>query len=160
MQVIGCGTARGRSAPRAGTSRAALGALVSSLLFPGVALAAQPQPWEMALQPAATPVAENIHALHDALLIVITLISLFVLALLVAVMFRFNARSNPTPLAHHAQHHDRGGVTVVPVLILIGIAIPSFKLLYFQRVSRRPISPSRRSATSGTGPTSIPTSAR
>jgi cytochrome c oxidase subunit 2 len=88
----------------------------------------------MALQPAATPVAENIHALHDGLLVVITLISLFVLALLVIVMFRFNARANPT--ASRTTHNTLIEVvwTVVPVLILIGIAIPSFKLLYFQRV--------------------------
>jgi cytochrome c oxidase subunit 2 len=100
----------------------------------GAALAAQPQPWEMTLQPAATPVANNLHALHDGLLVVITLISVFVLALLVIVMVRFNAKANPT--ASRTTHNTLIEVvwTVVPVLILIGIAIPSFKLLYFQRV--------------------------
>ncbi len=108
--------------------------LVAALAAPGAALAAQPQPWEMTLQPAATPVANNVHALHDGLLVVITLISLFVLALLVFVVVRFNAKANPTP--SRTTHNTVIEVvwTVVPVLILIGIAVPSFKLLYFQRV--------------------------
>jgi cytochrome c oxidase subunit 2 len=108
--------------------------LVAALAAPGAALAAQPQPWEMTLQPAATPVANNVHALHDGLLVVITLISLFVLALLVFVVVRFNAKANPKP--SRTTHNTVIEVvwTVVPVLILIGIAVPSFKLLYFQRV--------------------------
>lgn len=118
---------------RSGGFAAAAG-LVAALAAPGAALAAQPQPWEMTLQPAATPVANNVHALHDGLLVVITLISLFVLALLVAVAVRFNAKANPTP--SRTTHNTLIEVvwTVVPVLILIGIAVPSFKLLYFQRV--------------------------
>jgi cytochrome c oxidase subunit 2 len=108
--------------------------LAAAALCPVAALAAQPQPWEMTLQPAATPVAHNLNALHDGLLVVITLISLFVLALLVIVMVRFNAKANPN--ASRTTHNTLIEVvwTVVPVLILIGIAIPSFKLLYFQRV--------------------------
>ncbi|MFO1089126.1 MAG: cytochrome c oxidase subunit II [Hyphomicrobiales bacterium] len=109
------------------------------MLAPGFALAqeaggSQPRPWEMSLQPAATPVAENIHSFHNGLLVVITLISLLVLSLLVYVMMRFNARSNP--VASRTTHNTMIEVvwTIVPVLILIGIAIPSFKLLYFQRV--------------------------
>ena len=47
----------------------------------GTALAAQPQPWEITLQPAATPVMENIISFHNLLLVLITLITLFVLAL-------------------------------------------------------------------------------
>lgn len=130
MQLDWCGLMqRGRGRLAAGIAAAA-----ASVAAPAAVYAAQPQPWEMTLQPAATPVATNVHALHDGLLVVITLISLFVLALLVIVAVRFNAKANPTP--SRTTHNTMIEVvwTVVPVLILIGIAVPSFKLLYFQRV--------------------------
>jgi cytochrome c oxidase subunit 2 len=94
---------------------------------------AQPLPWEIGLQPAATPVMANIHAFHDAMLVLSALISGFVLLLLVYVIMRFNAAANPVPT--RTTHNTLVEVvwTVVPVLILIAIAIPSFRLLYFQR---------------------------
>ena len=69
---------------------------------------------------------------HDLLLWVITAITLFVLALLVIVMVKFNARANPTP--SRTTHNTTIEVlwTVVPVLILVTIAVPSFRLLFFQ----------------------------
>ena len=69
---------------------------------------------------------------HDFLLWIIAAITLFVLVLLVIVMVKFNARSNPGALAHHPQHADRVVWTVVPVLILVAIAVPSFRLLFLQ----------------------------
>jgi cytochrome c oxidase subunit II len=65
----------------------------------GVALAAsgQPEPWQMGLQKGATPVMDDIIWFHDFLLWVITAIALFVLALLVIVVVKFNARANPVP---------------------------------------------------------------
>jgi len=95
-------------------------------------LADVPRPWEMGMQAAATPVAERQHALHNELLVIITLISVFVLALLLYAIVRFNERRNPTP--SRTSHNTVIEVlwTVVPVLILVIIAIPSFKLLYFQ----------------------------
>ncbi|MGE3146530.1 MAG: cytochrome c oxidase subunit II, partial [Pseudorhodoplanes sp.] len=81
---------------------------------------------------AVTPVMENINWFHNLLLYIITPITIFVLVLLVIVMIRFNARSNPTP--SKTTHNTLIEVvwTVVPVLILVAIAIPSFKLLFFQ----------------------------
>ena len=65
----------------------------------GAALAAlgQPVPWQMDLQDAATPVMEDIASFHYFLLWVIAVISAFVLALLLIVIVRFNARANPAP---------------------------------------------------------------
>jgi len=98
----------------------------------GTALAAQPQPWEMGLQPAATPGMESIISFHDFLLYIITAITLFVLALLVVIIVKFNAKANPTP--SRTTHNTMLEViwTVVPVLILTIIAVPSFRLLFTQ----------------------------
>jgi cytochrome c oxidase subunit 2 len=99
----------------------------------GDAQAQQPLPWEIGLQPAATPIMANIHSFHDAMLVLMALISGFVLLLLIYVIMRFNADANPVPT--RTTHNTLVEVvwTVVPVLILIAIAIPSFRLLYFQR---------------------------
>lgn len=109
------------------------GAVASALAVSGAgsALAAYPQPWEMMLQPAASSTAEQIADFHNMLLVIITLITLFVLALLVYVMFRFSAKRNPEPT--RTTHNTLVEVlwTVVPVIILVGIAVPSFKLLYY-----------------------------
>ncbi len=99
-----------------------------------VALAAtgQPEPWQLGLQQAATPVMHNIIWFHNFLLWIITAIALFVLALLVIVVVKFNARSNPVP--SRTTHNTTIEViwTVVPVLILVAIAVPSFRLLFYQ----------------------------
>lgn len=106
-------------------------ALVAIMLLAPVALAEEPQPWEVGMQPAASPVRERIDALHNELLIIITLITLFVLGLLCYVIVRYNARRHPTP--SQTTHNTLIELiwTAVPILILIAIAIPSFKLLYF-----------------------------
>jgi len=95
------------------------------------ALAAVPLPWQMNLQPPATPVMERIVHFHNMLLIIITLITLFVMGLLLYVMVRFRAGRNPVP--SKTTHHTLIEVlwTVLPILILIGISIPSFRLLYY-----------------------------
>ncbi|MDX3808684.1 MAG: cytochrome c oxidase subunit II [Bosea sp. (in: a-proteobacteria)] len=91
-----------------------------------------PSPWQMNLQGAATPVADFIHWFHDWLNIIIFAVTLFVLALLVYVIFRFNEKANPVP--SKTTHNALLEVcwTVVPVLILVVIAIPSFRLLKLQ----------------------------
>ena len=114
---------------------AALAAAVTpGLLIGGAALAGsgQPSPWQMGFQQAATPVMENIVWFHDFLLWLIVAITLFVLALLVIVVVRFNARANPTP--SRTTHNTLLEVmwTLVPVIILVAIAVPSFKLLFLQ----------------------------
>jgi len=94
----------------------------------------RPVEWQIGLQKAGSPVMENIRWFHDWLLLpIITLITLFVLGLLVAVMVKFNARANPIP--SRTTHNTFIEVlwTVLPILILVIIAIPSFRLLYYQR---------------------------
>ncbi|HEY5963568.1 MAG TPA: cytochrome c oxidase subunit II [Xanthobacteraceae bacterium] len=92
----------------------------------------QPSPWQLGFQNSVTPVMDYIHWFHDWLLVIITLISLFVLALLVAVIVKFNAKANPTP--SRTTHNTLLEIawTIVPVAILVVIAIPSFKLLFLQ----------------------------
>ena len=98
----------------------------------GVAFAelGQPAPWEYKLQEAGSPVMEHIEWFHNWLLAIITVITLFVLALLIIVMVKFNAKANPTP--SRTTHNTLVEVawTLIPVLILVGIAIPSFRLLF------------------------------
>ena len=74
-------------------------AVMPGLLIGGAALAGsgQPSPWQLGFQQAATPVMENIIWFHDFLLWLIVAISIFVLALLVICVVRFNSRANPTP---------------------------------------------------------------
>jgi cytochrome c oxidase subunit 2 len=92
----------------------------------------QPSPWEINFQPAATPIMEFIETFHFWLLVIITVIMIFVTIMLVYVMIRFNAKSNPKP--SKVTHNTLLEVlwTVIPVFILVGIAIPSFRLLYDQ----------------------------
>ncbi len=106
-------------------------------LFSGAAAAAEagrPVPWQMNFQRPVTPVGEDMVAFHDFLLILITLIATFVLILLIYVMVKFNAKANPTP--SKTTHNALLEVvwTVVPIIILVVVAVPSFKLLYFQDV--------------------------
>jgi cytochrome c oxidase subunit 2 len=98
----------------------------------GTAFGAQPKPWEMTLQEAATPVMENIISFHNLLLVIITLITLFVLALLVIVVLKFNAKANPVPSRTTHNTLIEVAWTLIPVLILVGIAVPSFRLLFQQ----------------------------
>ena len=92
----------------------------------------QPAPWEMRLQGSASPVMDNITWFHNFLLVLITLITLFVLALLVIVVVRFNARANPVPSRTTHNTLIEVAWTLIPVLILVGIAVPSFRLLFEQ----------------------------
>src|SRR5437660_5427482 len=120
-------------------SKGQLGARLLGLAVGGVALAAsgvasaelgQPAPWEYRLQEAATPVMENITWFHNFLLVLITVITLFVLGLLVAVVVKFNARSNPVPSRTTHNTLIEVAWTLLPVLILVAIAVPSFRLLF------------------------------
>jgi len=95
------------------------------------AMAGQPTPWQLGFQQAVTPVMEQMNQFHNFLLIVITAISVFVLGLLGYTLYRFSAKRNPVP--SKTTHNTSVEVlwTVIPILILIVIAIPSFRLLYF-----------------------------
>lgn len=91
-------------------------------------------PWQMGLQPSNSPSMEGIHSLHNYMLLpIITVIVLFVLGLLIYVMAKFNAKANPVP--SRTTHNSLVEVawTVIPIIILVVIAVPSFRLLYLQR---------------------------
>lgn len=110
----------------------ALFVFTAFVLFSGPASADYPRPWALGMQQPASEVKDRINSLHDLLLVIITLITLFVLALLVYVMVRFRASANPVP--SRTSHNTMIEIlwTVLPVVILVVIAIPSFKLLYFE----------------------------
>jgi cytochrome c oxidase subunit 2 len=99
---------------------------------PALAQANVPRPWQINLPAAATAGMSGIIGLHNVLLVLITVITLFVLALLVWVVIRYNAKANPVPSATTHNTLLEVAWTVVPVLILVVIAIPSFRLLYYQ----------------------------
>jgi len=113
----------------------AIAVLAAALLLPeGAAFAGlgQATPWQIGLQESATEVMDHAIWLHDYVLVFITAITAFVLALLVTVMVRFNARAHPTP--SRTTHNTVVEVlwTVIPVLILVFIALPSFRYLFEQ----------------------------
>ena len=107
------------------------GAFILGIFAASVAGAAQPEPWQIGLQEPAGSIAQKATDLHNLLLIIISLISVFVLALLVYVGWRFRRDANPTP--SKTTHNTTIEIlwTVVPVLILVVIAVPSFRLLYY-----------------------------
>lgn len=110
----------------------ALAALFCALATPS-AIAAQPEPWALGMQDAATPIMEQIVDFHWLVLVIITGIVLLVTALLVWVIIRCNRSVRPEPARFHHNTPLEVIWTVVPILILIVIAIPSFRLLYAQQ---------------------------
>lgn len=102
---------------------------------PAFAQAGMARPWQTGLQDAATPVAEGIHSFHTGLLWLIVAITLFVLALLIVVAVKFNAKANPVP--SRTTHHVGLELawTGIPILILMVIAPFSFRLLKEQVVA-------------------------
>ncbi len=114
--------------------RAVLGGLIL-IGQTGTALAeGQAEPWQTGFQQAVTPIMRQITWMHNGLILpIITVISIFVAILLGVCIFRFNRKANPTP--SRTTHNTLLEVlwTVIPILILVTIAIPSFRLLYFQR---------------------------
>ena len=119
---------------RLGARLVGLTAAGISLLSSGAAFAemGQPAPWEYRLQEAATPVMENIIWFHGWLLAIITVITLFVAGLLAYVIVKFNARANPVPSRTTHNTLIEVAWTLIPVLVLVGIAVPSFRLLFLE----------------------------
>jgi len=118
-----------------------MGRRLLGLAVAGVALVAstaafaelgQPAEWEWKLQQSGSVVMDNIHWFHNVLLVIITVITLFVLGLLIAVMVKFNARANPTPSRTTHNTLIEVAWTLIPVLILVSIAVPSFRLLFLE----------------------------
>ena len=120
--------------------RQALAALLFLVVAPGGAALAQaigaPRPWEMNMQPAFGPVKAHQIALHDLVLVIITIITLFVAGLLAWVMWRYNAHRNPVPTRTAHNTVLEIAWTVIPVLILVVMAIPSFRLVYYEDRTR------------------------
>jgi cytochrome c oxidase subunit 2 len=110
----------------------ALAATLGTILAAPVALAAgAPKPWEIGMQAGVTPVSSSLESFFNELVIITTLIAIFVTALIVYVCVRYNERRHPVPST--TTHNTLLEVvwTAVPVLILVAIAIPSFKLIFF-----------------------------
>jgi cytochrome c oxidase subunit II len=105
------------------------------LLSAGAAAAAlgHPLPWQMGFQDAGSPVMENIIWFHNLLLVIITLITVTVLALLLWVTMRFNERAHPTPSRTTHRTSLEVAWTVIPIAILVFIAVPSFRLLFLEQ---------------------------
>ncbi len=119
----------------------ALASLAALALWIGTAGAAEPMigapvPWGLGLQEAGGALKERIHEFNTVVHYIIVVISAFVLALLLIIAVRFNARANP--VASKTSHHTGLEIawTVIPVLILVVIAIPSFRLVYFEDRAR------------------------
>jgi cytochrome c oxidase subunit II len=115
----------------------AVGALLAGT---GAALAGvgQPSPWQLGLQDAASPVMAHITSFHNFLLWITSAIAAFVLILLLIVMVRFNARANPTPSRTTHNAIIEIAWTIIPVIILVAIAIPSFRLLFVELYTPTP----------------------
>jgi cytochrome c oxidase subunit 2 len=106
--------------------------LAGLALSAGAAMADRPQPWQMWFQDPASPVADRLQELHYWIFVVITVITIFVLALLAYVCVRYRASANPTPSRTSHNTVIEIAWTVIPILILLAIAFPSLRLIYFQ----------------------------
>ena len=112
------------------------------------AWAAKPEPWQMGFQPAASPVQEEIEHFHDILLVIITVITIFVLGLLLYVMWRFHEKRNPTPSkspcgrpptsSTRSACHLLDETDGPPAQLLVQIDFQSFPQLYFTDVTPEP----------------------
>lgn len=88
------------------------------------------RPWQVYYQPAATPIMDAVEPVHDYVLVVITIVTLFVLVLLFIVITRFSKKKNPKPATFTHNKTIEVIWTVIPILILVSIAIPSLRLHY------------------------------
>lgn len=119
---------------------AAVGALATLVLAPlaSVAGTGAPTPRQLGMQAPMTEVAERIFAFHDFVNLLIIIITSFVMILLAIVIVKFNAKANPTPSATTHNTMLEVAWTVIPILILLVIAVPSFKLLYLEYTYPKP----------------------
>lgn len=102
------------------------------------AYADKPGRWEYNFQKAATPVMEKVHELHDLLLIIMLIVVSFVLLMLAVIVFRFRASRNPVPSSTTHNTWLEVVWTAIPVLILLIIAVPSFKLIFYADKAKDP----------------------
>jgi cytochrome c oxidase subunit 2 len=113
--------------------KSGIGAAVAALMaFAANPAAALPVEWGLSFQPSASPVMDQIRDFHSLLLWIIVATCLFVLGLLVWIVIRYRAAANPVPSKVHHNTLLEVAWTLIPVIILVFIAVPSFRLLYFQ----------------------------
>ena len=115
-----------------------IGAAAASLMLSATEAMALPYNYEMGFQPANSTVMDQIENFHTELLYIITAVCLFVLALLVYIVVKFRAGANPTPSKVHHNTLLEVAWTIIPVIILVVIAVPSFRLLYFESAIPKP----------------------
>ncbi len=113
--------------------KSGIGVAAAALLaFSGLSAAALPYNYEMGMQPAASPVMEQIEDFHRLLFYIIVFVCLFGLALLVWIVITYRAGANAVPSKVHHNTLLEVAWTLIPVIILVFIAVPSFRLLYFE----------------------------
>jgi cytochrome c oxidase subunit 2 len=114
---------------------AAMAALLAIWVSPAAAL---PYNYQMGFQPAASPVMQQIEDFHRLLVYIIVAVCLFVLGLLVWIVVRYRAGANAVPSKVHHNTLLEVAWTLIPVIILVFIAVPSFRLLYFEAAIPKP----------------------
>lgn len=110
--------------------KAAISAADSLVEFSADKVVGASKPWDVYFQESATPIKHEVKKLHDGVMIIITLIVILVLALLLYICLRFNKRANPKPQTFTHNKTVEVIWTVIPILILVGIAIPSIRIHY------------------------------
>ena len=114
---------------------AAVAALLASSVLPAGAL---PYNYQMGFQPAASPVMDQIETFHTELVWIIVAVCLFVLGLLVWIVIKYRAGANAVPSKVHHNTLLEVAWTLIPVIILVFIAVPSFRLLYYEAAIPKP----------------------
>jgi cytochrome c oxidase subunit 2 len=113
--------------------KAGIGAgIFAAVLGWSQAALALPYNYQMGMQPSASPVMDRIESFHTLLLYIIVAITIFVGALMLWIVVRYNKRANPIPSKTHHNSLLEVAWTIIPVIILVIIAVPSFKLLYYE----------------------------
>lgn len=115
-----------------------IGAAAAFVALSATKAMALPHEYELGFQPSDSPVMTQIENFHSELLYIITFVCLFVLALLLYIVFKFRQSANPTPSKVHHNTLLEVAWTIIPVIILVVIAVPSFRLLYFEGTIPKP----------------------
>jgi cytochrome c oxidase subunit 2 len=126
------------SLPSRSWRKTGIGAATAFLVFSATQAMALPFNYELGFQPSDSTVMDQIENFHIELLYIITAVCLFVLALLVYIAFKFRSGANPTPSKVHHNTLLEVAWTIIPVIILVVIAVPSFRLLYFEATIPKP----------------------
>jgi len=107
-------------------------ALLATIVLTGIGHAQVPEEWQLGFQDPATPVMERLVDFNNILIWMCVIISLFVFVLLGIIIFKFNRKANPVPTKRSHNTLIEVLWTVIPVIILVAIAVPSLRLLYYQ----------------------------